>query len=353
MDPRLTGLVLLLAGCRSPEGAEKPDAPGIGAPDTGFEAQWWPPDAAQVTIRDSTEDSRDSGGGDSGGDTAEVEWPGLSLDYRRVSVAGYVSCALTATGKIVCWGDNSTQLLNTPSGIYLEVSVLGGNACALREDGEIICWGVSLNPNFPYPPPPPGRWARLRCSSTECVALDLEGYMTWWAMDNNYYPITYDPPKEQFIDIESVFPGVCTITSDRSIKCWDIYSDSASDHSIHVFGNFKKLSGSPKAGCGLDGDGQMTCWDPYGNISYPRYATWKDLSITGDWNCGVMQNNIPACWGCVWGRLEYCNFLYPPDIPMVQVSSDMEHGCGITPDNRFVCWGWDWAGETIPPEAYQ
>lgn len=38
---------------------------------------------------------------------------------------------------------------------------------------------------------------------------------------------------------------------------------------------------------------------------------------------------------------------------MVQVSSDMEHGCGITPDNRFVCWGWDWAGETIPPEAYQ
>jgi Regulator of chromosome condensation (RCC1) repeat len=345
-------VLALLWGCRSSgEGIGTPSKAETRTVDTGAApGKRWPLTAAEVSLSDSAVESGGSDSGDTAEDTAEGEWPGLNLNYRRVSVGGYVSCGLTDVGKVVCWGSNQTQQLDTPAGIFLEVSILNGSTCALREDGQIICWGTPLNPNFEYPPPPSGQWARLDCSSSGCAALDTEGHMTWWHTVPEYF-ITYDPPDGQFIDIDVGSNGVCALTISRDIRCW--YKEDASSETvmIRLEGEFKKLSGVTDHGCGLDGDGSMYCWDESGNETQIS-GSFKDMSITNSWNCYILQDDTPSCWGCVWGQ--YCeNGIEIPDIPLVQVSSDMEHACGLTHDNRFVCWGWDWYSETQPPEEYR
>lgn len=350
VDQRLIGL-LLLWGCRATGDGSAPGTPEVRALDTGTApGNHWSITAAQVSLSDSV---TESGGGDSGetGDDTAVEWPGLNLNYRRVDVAGYNSCSLTDTGKIVCWGQEYTNQSDIPSGIFLEIGMAGSRICALREDGEIICFGRAIDSNYEYPPPPIGTWSRLVCGGSGCAALNEDGHMTWWYTSPDYF-ITYEPPEEQFIDIDVSSFSACALTSSRDIRCWYKDDPSAETMTIRLEGNFKTLSGTEDYGCGLDGDGNISCWTEFAGDAHPRGYRWKDLSITGDWNCGILQDGTPTCWGCVWGQ--YCgDVMSIPEVPLVQVASDMEHACGLTPDNRFVCWGWDWYGETQPPEEYR
>ena len=86
---------------------------------------------------------------------------GLSSGMRGVSAGRIHTCALSDTGSVTCWGDNSggqlgigdyfvsrrktpTQVLGMEDGIS-QLSAGSDHSCALDDTGAIRCWGMNLD----------------------------------------------------------------------------------------------------------------------------------------------------------------------------------------------------------------
>ncbi len=58
-----------------------------------------------------------------------------------VSAGSHHTCAVRASGEVVCWGANGAGQTETAPGSYRSVGAGGSHTCAVRESGEIACWG--------------------------------------------------------------------------------------------------------------------------------------------------------------------------------------------------------------------
>jgi alpha-tubulin suppressor-like RCC1 family protein len=83
----------------------------------------------------------------------------ISVDAVQLASGGSHSCAVRASGKVACWGQNlfgqlgngpSASLLDEPQAVPVSVQkvddaaevVAGdGYACARRKAGAVACWG--------------------------------------------------------------------------------------------------------------------------------------------------------------------------------------------------------------------
>ena len=80
---------------------------------------------------------------------------GLESGVAAIAAGGYFTCALTAGGAVVCWGDNfygqigdgTSTGRRTPTavgGLSSGVTAIAAgsrHACAAKTDGSIVCWG--------------------------------------------------------------------------------------------------------------------------------------------------------------------------------------------------------------------
>lgn len=134
---------------------------------------------------------------------------------------GAHSCALLADGRVMCWGDNSSGQVDTPtafasglgvatapvevtglSGPATAVAVGGADTCALLADGTVECWGFAWD------------WGR--------VAFCLE---------DPTCPIGDEPPGPRAVGgIDGPLAGVaaisagaghmCGVLVDGTVRCW-------------------------------------------------------------------------------------------------------------------------------------
>lgn len=62
-----------------------------------------------------------------------------------MSTGGDHTCGVDATGKLVCWGNNSERQCNVPYGFFkagtLQASAGTDHTCALAAHGRLKCWG--------------------------------------------------------------------------------------------------------------------------------------------------------------------------------------------------------------------
>jgi alpha-tubulin suppressor-like RCC1 family protein len=51
-------------------------------------------------------------------------------------------CALSADGKVTCWGDNSVGQATPPNQTFTQLSAGDLHTCGLSVGGQLWCWGL-------------------------------------------------------------------------------------------------------------------------------------------------------------------------------------------------------------------
>ncbi|HYP77767.1 MAG TPA: DUF4215 domain-containing protein [Polyangiaceae bacterium] len=309
-----------------------------------------------------------------------------------IALGGSTSCALSATGRVKCWGGNEFGVLglgdttsrgDVKSGvpsklpvidlgtdrIALAISVSGANsACALLDHGEVKCWGNN-------------QFGQLGTGDTRNRG-DEPG-----EMGDALEPITLGPGRTA-IAVSAGSNHSCAVLDDGSVKCWGSgkYGQLGGENDDDAFApvhfvavnlkrSAKAISASDGVTCALLDNGNLKCWgkavyvpgsdsadldasgsvgDSVGEISGLRELTFaggKARSIVaGHVSAAILETGALMLWGL--GDQGWTRAGVPPDDfaslsatnmgigrKVIAGDVDLSHACAITDDGALSCWG--------------
>lgn len=228
------------------------------------------------------------------------------------------SCALRASGQVLCWGFNSSGELGdgtttnhpvpTPvvglgagSGV-VAIAVGYEHACALRGNGEMLCWGSNS-------------YGKLGTGRTgdEHAPATVSGF----------------GPGASVIGIAAGRNHTCAVKSDQSVYCW----------------------GDNTAGALGDGTsaGHMV---PMPVATLGAGSGVVRVSAGFDVSCAVLTGGAARCWGYnqdgQLGNGTRTTARVPSTVLLpgvVEISSFRNHTCAHTGAGQAFCWGINGSGE--------
>lgn len=224
---------------------------------------------------------------------------------RQLSLGEYHGCALTADGKVKCWGnaengqmsDDSQRVFASPMTIDrlgpVKVLASGGNhVCALEKSGKVKCWGRNTE----------GQLGDGK-SGSRIKAVEVQGIRDGVALSSG--------------DNHS-----CVQRKNGSVWCWGSNSDgqlgtkaTAKKHNtplpIDGLQKVAQVAGGDRHNCARLSTGRVVCWGSNdqgqtgGPISGGRLKPGPvrgvsdavDLSLGKGHSCAVRKSGQVTCWG--------------------------------------------------------
>jgi len=268
---------------------------------------------------------------------------GLGSGVLAVAAGNSSTCALTMTGAVMCWGDNSFGKLgnNSPATVFSDTPVAvvdAGNvplsgataiavgrshACALIAGG-VKCWGVNYS----------GQLGNNDYSLPQAFAGSV--------VEAGNVPIT---------GIAALAAGAnhtCVVTASGGARCWgDNYLGTLGNNDLSVV-----ASSIP-----------LTVVDA-SNVPVTGMAS---IAAGVNFNCATTTTHGVKCWGSggsgQLGGGAFASASTPADVvdssltPITGISSvtaGAEHACATTLVGGAVeCWGFNFYGELANPEDGQ
>ncbi len=238
---------------------------------------------------------------------------GLSSDVQAIAAGSRHTCALSTSGAVKCWGDNSSGQLGdgstTSPVLPVDVSGLDSNVqaiaagashtCALTVGGAVKCWGDNA-----------------------------AGQLGDGTTDGRLTPV----------DVSGLSNGVQAVTVGDSHTC------------ASVTGGTVKCWGSN--GSGRLGDGTTT--DHATPVDVSGLNDVQAIVAGADHTCALTTGGAVKCWGANWaGQLgDGATADQWTPIDANGVNSDMQaiaagaaHTCALTTGGGVKCWGWNRSGQ--------
>lgn len=359
---------------------------------------------------------------------SSVEAPSAS-PVTQIVAGGTHTCALTPEGGVVCWGANSSGQLGdgTPivegnpvpvvgthlrSGV-MSLSLAWGRTCALTALGRVYCWGG-------YSAAAPeivnglgNQVVQLAVGEFHTCALTSAGKVMCWGynIEGGLGNGTYTDSDTPVVAIESGAKQItvygyssCAAMTTGEVKCWgdgrrgqlgDGKSDPENGHNSNVPVNVLTLDNTPLKGasqvslglthgCAVVGNG-VDCWgtNRFGQLGIGAvYAGSRPLAAsvlnaaggealsgvdrveTGEaFACAHLTSGRIKCWGQNFvGQVGNGTTANAASIPVtvlnesgtaplegaVRVTTGNNHACAFTSweaDHPFTCWGHDAMGQ--------
>jgi alpha-tubulin suppressor-like RCC1 family protein len=283
--------------------------------------------------------------------------PTPAIQRDRLALSATHSCAVTPSGTVKCWGDNSYgQLGNGATGTTVNlvspamvqgltgvrsVSASGWHSCALTTSGTVFCWGLNnqgqLGNNYNYP------------------------------RDN---PLPVDVGLTGIVSIAAGRSHTCAVTSAGTVKCWGSNSSGESGQAntgplgylipVDVAGVTGAVSirAGYESTCARLNTGAVTCWGAnLGDTSsvrtapatVPGLSNVVSLSVGESHSCAALSGGAVKCWGKnTNGQLgDGSTASHATPLPaavagVTAIAAGGRHSCGVTTTGALMCWGADY-----------
>jgi len=293
--------------------------------------------------------------------TVPVAVSGLSTGIAAVAVsaefpAAY-SCALTTTGGVLCWGNNSYGQLGNgstsdssvpvavsglPSGV---VSIVAGanHTCALNSTGGVWCWGYQLaNGSTSDSSVPvavsglPSGVVSIVAGSYHTCALTSSGEVWCWGYRlgngstlDSAVPFAVSGLPSGVVSITAGAYHTCTLIASEEVWCWG-YNDSSQ----------------------LGNAGRDDSYVPVDAWVVPTGITAMALGVHH--SCALRASGEVLCWGAgTGGQLgggQFSDSSSPVTVAalpsgIAAISAGGGHSCAVTASGDVMCWGSNFYGE--------
>lgn len=223
------------------------------------------------------------------------------LKWSSLTLTAHTTCGIRTNGTAACWGlGTSGQAGNagyfnqmapyTLAGTWKSISAGKDHSCGVKADDLVYCWGEGDN----------GRLGTGNTTDTNSPTL-VSGGGTWASVSAGYF-------------------STCAVRIDGSGYCWGIGG------SIGDGTSSERLTPTPVSG---------------------GYS-WSSISVGNNFACGVLKNGDGKCWGS-----DFNEKLGDGTGPTAQVvpasiagsyswrtvSASDDFGCGVLVDGTTQCWG--------------
>ena len=145
------------------------------------------------------------------------------------------TCALRASGEIVCWGaeeppesdddDDARRppvdpdLAIAPPGRFLSVSAGEYHTCAVGESGDLVCWGWAGGAH-----PPPGKYQSVSAGGAHGCAVRASGSVVCWGGIGSNFWGRHDL-SGMYKSVSAADNSACAVRDSGEIACWGVDSD--------------------------------------------------------------------------------------------------------------------------------
>jgi alpha-tubulin suppressor-like RCC1 family protein len=241
--------------------------------------------------------------------------------WAQVSAGRDHTCALTNAGQVFCWGrDDSGQLGNGasitgdqespspvdgPAGVsWASISAGGSHTCALSDTGDIFCWGndssgqlgngaaisgIQASPS-PVDGPVGVGWVSISAGTFHTCGVTGVGHAFCWGSDdsgqlgngasivgNQVSPSPVDTPAVTTWSTAISAAGfhTCAVTVAGDAFCWGSDGDGQLGNGAAITG--AQVSPSP--------------------VDTPAGVTLRPIDAGADHTCAVSDTGDGSCWG--------------------------------------------------------
>lgn len=270
----------------------------------------------------------------------------LPTDITSISTGSFHTCAVTASGSAWCWGNNFYGSLgnNDVHGLYTKpVAVTGitggitalsagyGHTCALMASGGVLCWGRNLEGQLGdgrvlqsttarYSASVPSGVQAITAGHSHTCALAADGRVLCWGAkyDKNLCDMMFTargvPTEvETLSGVTAVDAGnshTCALTSAGGVVCWG--------------GNYYGQAGNSS--------GRRSDPLPVTNLSSGVSA----ITAGEEHTCALKQNGDVVCWGHQWGATPTVIAGLPRDVRAITAGGFQT--CALAADGSVYCW---------------
>lgn len=139
-------------------------------------------------------------------------------EVREVSIGLGHAMAVELSGRVRCWGDNSSGQCVVPEDLPAAVdgAALAQASVALLANGGVVAWGVN-HPTFSNPPSASGFIREIDAGAFFVASINTENRVTVWG--TGAPPL---PPLDlgEVVDISCGHAHIAALLPNGSVRCW-------------------------------------------------------------------------------------------------------------------------------------
>lgn len=265
---------------------------------------------------------------------------GLGSGVRAVALGDEHSCAITAAGAVLCWGDNQAHQLGdgtyarrlTPNPTWIKSDAvalaLGSeHTCVLLNDGTVTCW-----------------------SSNRLRQLDH-------SFGSSGTAVSISGPGPNVVSLSAADDRTCAVASGQ-VYCW---GNNVPGATVPSLSDARSVAVGPKHACATT-PGGVACWGfNSGGRLGAAMPSWTDVpivslvgatSVTGltvgrIHSCAIVAGTV-KCWGAnntgqlglgpaISSTSTASDVALPPGV--VDLSAREDRTCAVLADGTARCWG--------------